>query len=183
MKFTPFSIKSQQFNKIMRGYDPQEVAAFLDKLSDEFEKMNSENDSMKKDLEKAQAKINEYRKIEKNLRDTLLSVNETSNKSMESAKKQSTLILKEAELKAAQMLEKAKEDADAIRNAVENLREEKNVIIARLKAIINSQAGLVEMKLENIDKEEEKQQQTKQEEIQKPENLNINIDDIIEKLL
>ena len=66
MKFSPFNIKNQEFNKALRGYDKDEVQLFLEKLSDEFEKINSENDSLKKELEKATSRINEYKRIEKN---------------------------------------------------------------------------------------------------------------------
>ncbi len=38
MRFTPFSIKAQEFNKSVRGYDKDEVRAYLDTLSNEFEK-------------------------------------------------------------------------------------------------------------------------------------------------
>jgi cell division initiation protein len=65
MKFSPFNIKNQEFNKALRGYDKDEVQLFLEKLSDEFEKINSENDSLKKELEKATSRINEYKRIEK----------------------------------------------------------------------------------------------------------------------
>ncbi|MGE5402177.1 MAG: DivIVA domain-containing protein [Ignavibacteriales bacterium] len=178
MKFTPVNIKNQQFNKSMRGYDRDEVHVFLEKMADEFEKLNNENDSLKKELEKATARLNEYRKIEKNLQDTLLKAHESSSKAAESAKKQTTLIIKEAEIKAAQIVEKAKENANEIRNAVLNLREEKNVIIAKLKALLNSQAGLLEMKIENIEKDKPAVKKSTE-----AENLNINIDDILEKLL
>jgi len=51
MKVSPLSIKKQEFNKTMRGYDRDEVQAFLDKLAGEFEALQKENDSLKKELE------------------------------------------------------------------------------------------------------------------------------------
>ena len=38
MKFTPFSIKNQEFSRAVRGYDKEEVRAYLEKLSDEVER-------------------------------------------------------------------------------------------------------------------------------------------------
>ncbi|MCU7495217.1 MAG: DivIVA domain-containing protein [Ignavibacteria bacterium] len=184
MKYTPLSIKSQQFKKVVRGFDKDEVQVFLDRLADEFEKLSGENETLKKDLEKANARISEFRKIEKNLQDTLLKAHESSSKAVESAKKQTALIMKEAELKAAQIVEKAKSDADKIRNAVLALREERNLIIAKLKALLNSQASLLEMKLENSGREvTEKDMATEKKAPEAAENLNLNIDDILEKLL
>ncbi len=178
MKFSPLNIKSQEFNKSVRGYDKDEVHLFLEKLSDEFEKLLAENDSLKKELEQAKSRITDYKKIEKNLQDTLLKAHESSSRAVESAKKQSVLMIKEAELKATQLIEKARETADDIRNSVLGLREEKALLIAKLKALINSQASILEMKMS--EPKEEKKQVEKDEE---PEKLDINVDDILEKLL
>ncbi len=87
-------------------------------------------------------------------------------------------MIKEAELKATQLIEKARETADDIRNSVLGLREEKALLIAKLKALINSQASILEMKMS--EPKEEKKQVEKDEE---PEKLDINVDDILEKLL
>ncbi len=37
MKFSPLSIKKQDFSRSVRGFDKEEVQAFLEKLADEFE--------------------------------------------------------------------------------------------------------------------------------------------------
>lgn len=178
MKYTPLSIKSQEFKKVVRGYDKDEVTVYLERLAEEFEKLSNENETLRKDLEKANQKITEFRKIEKNLQDMLLKAHESSSKAVESAKKQTALIIKESELKAQQIVEKAKSDADKIRNSVLALREERNLIIAKLKALLNSQAGLIEAKLEHAPKEKPSEKKTTE-----AENLNLNIDDILEKLL
>lgn len=178
MKVSPLSIKRQEFNKVMRGYDKDEVQAFLDKLSDEFETLQNENDLLKKELEESTAKLVEFRRIEKNLQDTLLKAQESSSKSIESTKKQSSLMIKEAEIKASQIMEKAKENANEIRNAVISLREEKNLIVANLKAIINSQSHLLEMKVETAG---EGVIDTGQ--IEQAKKIDINVEEIVNKLL
>lgn len=184
MKLSPLNIRNQQFNKSLRGYEPDEVHAFLEKIAEELEKLNSENDSLKKEVERAAARLSEYRKIEKDLQETLLKAHESSSKAADSAKKQGGLIIKEAEIKAAQIIENAKTEADTIRNAVLTLREEKNLIIARLKALIKTQANLLEMKLENIEKEKAVVKILPEEERSAEKGkLDINIDGIIDKLL
>jgi cell division initiation protein len=178
MKVSPISIKKQEFNKSMRGFDKDEVQAFLEKLADEFESLQKENDSLKKELDDATVKLTEFRRIEKNLQDTLLRAQESSTKSIESTKKQANLIVKEAEIKGSQILEKARENANEIRNAVINLREERDLIIANLKSIINSQAHLLEMKVEDAGEEVVSAKQ-----IEQAKKIDINVDDIVNKLL
>jgi len=183
MKYTPFGIKNQEFNKSVRGYDKDEVKAFLEKLADEFERLQNENDKLKTDLEKMDEQLKEYRKIEKNLQTALLSATETTTKAVDSTKKQTALMIKEAELKAAQIIEKAKESANSIRHTVSQLREEKKLLIARLKAMIESQSNVLEMNVENIQSYSVKKEQTKQASIKTDEQSDINVNDILEKLL
>ena len=178
MKISPLEIRQQEFTKKMRGFDPDEVQNFLESLADEVQKINEENGSLKSEVEALTEQINEYKKIEKNLQDTLLKAQENSTKSLEAAKKQPSRMVKEAELKAAQIIEKARENTNDIRNAVVNLREEKDLIIAKLKAIVNSQANLLELKVERAG--EEKSSGKKAEDSNK---MDIDLNDILNKIL
>ncbi len=178
MKVSPISIKKQEFNKSFRGYDPEEVQAFLDKLADEFDDIQKENENFKDELETANAHLAEFRRIEKNLQDTLLKAQESSSKAIDSVKKQTNLMVKEAEIKASQILEKARENANEIRDAVIKLREERDLLISKLKAMIDSQSHLFEVKVKEAGEESPV--------LKKPEQaakVDINVDDIVNKIL
>ena len=91
-------------------------------------------------------------------------------------------MLKEAELKAAQIIEKAKENANSTRDAVLKLREEKKLLIARLRAMVDTQSNILEMNVENIPVQPKKV--IKEKPAEKPDEAgDINVDDILEKLL
>jgi cell division initiation protein len=178
MKYSPHSIKNQEFNRSVRGYDKDEVRAFLEKLSDEVERIQSENEYSQKEITDLRERVKDYKRIEKNLQNTLLNAQESSSKAVESAKKQTALMLKEAELKANQLLDEAKEDAEAIRNSVLKLREEKKLLMARIKAMIDSQSSLLELDVANMDTEEISRKEKTEE-----KKTDIDIDDIVEKLI
>lgn len=178
MKLSSFEIRQQEFEKKMRGYDPEEVKSFLEKIADELDELSKENESLKTELDAANEQINEYKKIEKNLQDTLLKAQDSSTKSIEASKKQYALMIKEAELKASQIIDKARENADEIRNALVNLREEKDLIIAKLKAIVSTQANLLELKVSNAADEK-----TSGKKIEESKKMDIDINDILNKIL
>jgi len=178
MKISPISVKKQDFNKKVRGYDPDEVQAFLEKLSDDIEEIQNENEDLKKQLNEASARLSEFRRIEKNLQSTLLKAQESSAKAIESTKKQTSLMVKEAEIKASQILEKARESANEIRNAVISLREERDLIVAKLKSIVNSQAHLLDVKV--VEAGEEK---VAVKQLEQAKKIEVNVDEIVNKLL
>ena len=181
MKYTPFGIKNQEFNRTVRGYDKDEVRAFLEGLADEFERLQSDNDKLKNEIESLAGQVKEFNKIEKNLQNTLLTAQESSTKAVDSAKKQAVLILKETELKAAQMIEQAKENANSIRGAVLKLREEKRLLLATLTAMVETQTSLMEMSFTPVDKAGTKKKKAPVP--KEDDKLDINTDDILEKLL
>ena len=70
-------------------------------------------------------------------------------------------MIREAELKASQIIEKARESTNDIRNAVVNLREEKDLILAKLKTIVSSQANFLELKVERAGDEKQRARRLK----------------------
>ena len=181
MKLTPINIKTQEFTKSLRGYDADEVKAFLEKIAAEVEDLMNENDTLIDEIEELKTRLDEYRKIEKDLQTTLLNAQGSSTKSIEAVKKQTGMMLKETELKAARIIEKAKENANEIRNAVINLREEKDLIISKLKAIVNTQSTLLEGKVKKIDEAQQEPEKLRQQ--QPKDDLDVDVDDIVNRLL
>jgi cell division initiation protein len=162
----------------MRGYDKEEVHAFLDKLADEIDELQKEFEAIKNEQEAATAELNKLRVLEKHLNDTLENAQEAAAKNIDSAKRQASLMVKEAEIKAAQIIDNARQTSDEMRSAVINLREEKDLIVAKLKAMINTQAKLLEMKIEESDKEIPETKKSTQ-----ANKVDIDIDNIVNKLL
>ena len=178
MKLSPLLIKKQEFEKSFRGYNVDEVQTFLDKISSEMEELINENEALEQEVENLNRKVTEYQKIEKALQDTLLKNQETVAQALESAKKQSALIVKEAEIKSSQIIQNAENIASEMRNAVIALREEKDLIIARLKAIVSTQSNLLEGKIKNAGEEPKKPKVQ-----DSPEKFDIDVDGIVDKLL
>ena len=180
MNLTPTDIRTQEFTKSRKGYDADEVKAFLEKIAEEVEDLMNENETLLSETEELKTSLDEYKKREKDLQTTLLKAQESSTKAIEAAKNQTGMMLKEAELKAARIIEKAKENANEIRDAVINLREEKDLIIAKLKAIVNTQSTLLEGKVKKIDEAQQEPEKNKQ---QPKDDLDVDVDDIVNRLL
>lgn len=178
MNLSPLFIKKQEFEKSMRGYNVDEVQAFLDKISSEMEKLISKNEQLQSEVERLNREVEEFRKIEKKLQDDIQKAQETSAQALESAKKQSAFIIKEAEVKASQMIQNSEEKVNSMQNAVVTLRAEKDLIIARLRAIVGTQSNLLEGKVKDAGEEPKKPKVQDQ-----AEKLDIDLDDIVDKLL
>jgi cell division initiation protein len=143
MNLTPLDIRKQEFRKALRGFDPDEVQAFLDMVGAEYERLLEKNKQLEHRLIELETKLKDYRESEKNLRETLLNVQEVKKQSEESSRKQADLIIKESELKALEIIEMARKQARQMRDEVSILKTQKESFINRLRQILISQIELI----------------------------------------
>ncbi len=143
MKITPLEIKRQQFKKVMRGYDSVEVETFLDMVSNDLEDVLGENKHLRDKLIEMETQLADYKQMEKTLQQTLLQAQETSGKSIENSRKEADLIIKEAELKAQQIVDSARTDFARIKEEISSMKARKESVISRLKILLSSELDLI----------------------------------------
>lgn len=178
MIFTPDGIRKQEFNKSFRGFDKEEVHAFLEKLSTEFETLFNENEAIKKELEETKQHLQKFLEVENKIQQTLTETEEKSNQIIEDAKNKAGEILRLADEKSTELLQKSREEADRLKTAVINLREEKEILITKLKTVIDYQAHLLEMKVEDAGEEIKERKRP-----EPSSGVDVDVNDIVQKLL
>jgi DivIVA domain len=86
MRITPLDIRKQEFKKVMRGLDADEVYAFLNTVAEEYEAVLSDNKNLRERLVAIEERLNEFKSIETNLRNTLLTAEKLTQEAKESAR-------------------------------------------------------------------------------------------------
>ena len=152
MKLTPVEIRKQEFKKSMRGYDTVEIDTFIELVANEYENLLQENEGLKKQIISMEAELKHFKEAEKTLKETLYKVQETSQLSKANSEKEATLIMKEADLHAAQITEKAKMEVHKMREELVALKQQKDSFVARLRHLLVSQIELIDVL--SIDDEE-----------------------------
>jgi len=124
MKVTPLEIRQKSFEKVFRGYDKDEVQAFLNSLSKEWERMMDEFKEVKIKLEVSEKEIQKLREVESSLFKTLKTAEDTGANMIEQANKSAELHLKESQMNADALMSEAKNNARALMEKAEiNSRE------------------------------------------------------------
>ena len=144
MRITPLDVRKQDFRKAVRGFDCDEVRAFLSTLADEYETVLVDNKQIRELVMEQEDKIQEYQGMERNLRDTLMTAERLMQETRENAGKQGDLIIKDAEMKARQVLEECRLRTEELRREIMGLRKEKEAYLARFKSLAESQVKFVE---------------------------------------
>ena len=143
MKLSPLDIKKQEFKKVLRGYDPVEVDSFLDMMSNEFADLLMQCKEMKERLVEYENQLREYKQMERSLQQTLVQAQEASGKSIENSRKEGQLIIQEAELKANQLIDRARMDLSRMKEEIANLRSKKESVVSRMKVLLQSEIELI----------------------------------------
>ncbi|WP_018344180.1 DivIVA domain-containing protein [Cytophaga aurantiaca] len=129
MKITPIEIRQKDFNKVFRGYDKEEVDAFLKSLSQEWEKLMDENRDVKSRLEQADREITRLREVESSLFKTIKNAEDTGASLIDHAQRQSDLHMREAQMNAEAIMSEARNRA---RKTVEEGEVEARTLVAKL---------------------------------------------------
>ena len=114
MKITALDIRQKTFEKSFRGVDKDEVQAFLNTISQQWERLGDENRELRLKLEHAQQDVQKMREVESSLYRTLKTAEDTGNNITEQAQRDADLRIREAQLQVEQLLSEARHRARTV---------------------------------------------------------------------
>ncbi|OOM09225.1 DivIVA domain-containing protein [Clostridium saccharobutylicum] len=139
MKLTPMDINNKEFKRVLRGYNSDEVDEFLDEVVDSFEELFKENANLKEKLNNLNEKIEHYSKIESTIQNTLLLAQNAAEQARNSAKKESELMIKNANETSQKILDKAHNDVILVNDEYEKVKQEFIKFRAKYRNFMNAQ--------------------------------------------
>jgi len=150
MRITPLDIQQKQFPMKFRGFDVEEVYAFLEIVREEMEDLLRENASLKEQVHRSENQIKEYRDMETTLRETLMTAQQMVEEYKTNARKEAELLLREAEIKADGVMKEAQDKVVKIHEDIVDLKGIRRHFKEELKRLIEGHMRMLE-----FDKERE----------------------------
>ena len=136
MKITPMEIQRQAFSKRLRGYDPDEVRTYLNLVAEELQQFQREQAALQQEAQFLRSIVDEHRQREEVLKNTLLTAQRVSDEIKETARKQSEMTVKEAELQADKLIELAQGRAKSIERETIDLRSMRQMLSSDIRALL-----------------------------------------------
>ena len=155
MRITPLDIQQKQFPMKFRGFDVEEVWAFLEVIREEMEELLRENASLKEAAQRAENQIKEFRDMEATLRETLMTAQQMVEEYKTNARKEAELLVREAEIKADSMMKEAQEKVIKIHEDIVDLKGIRRHFKEELKRLIENHFRMLEFEKEREGEEEE----------------------------
>lgn len=177
MKLTALEIKQQEFEKGFRGYDPAEVDAFLNLVSNEWEHLVTRNRELERKVEEMENKLKHYERVEEALHETLQTAKESAEQKLEGARNTARNKIEKAEIEAESIVREATQQRQQVRQSIIHLLDRRKEIIGGIRSYLDlaresldqfseDEAALFKMPPNSEDYAEQLQKQAKQQEEQ-----------------
>ncbi len=150
MRITPLDIQQKQFPMKFRGFDVEEVFAFLEVVREEMEDLLRENAALKEQVHRAETQIKEYRDMETTLRETLMTAQQMVEEYKTNSRKEAELLIREAEIRADGVMKEAQEKVVKIHEDIVDLKGIRRHFREELRRLIEGHLQMME-----FDKERE----------------------------
>jgi cell division initiation protein len=137
MRITPHDIRQQQFtSRMFKGYDPQEVDAFLDDVAEDYEAALKEVALLKEQMAAQEERSRGVAEREKSLQETLVTTQRLAEEMKFAARREAELIVREAELRAEKVLEAVRGEEARIRSEIHALRRMRRQVFEEMAATL-----------------------------------------------
>jgi cell division initiation protein len=144
MRITPLDIQQKQFPMKFRGFDVEEVYAFLEVVREEMEELLRENASLKENVQRAANHIKEYKDMETTLRETLMTAQQMVEDYKINARKEAELLIREAEIRADELIKDAQEKVIKIHEDIVDLKGIRRHFKEELKRLIENHTRMLD---------------------------------------
>ena len=159
MKITPLDIQQQQFKIRFRGFDVREVDAFVEQMSGAFERLLSENESLREDIRRLKLESQGYKEREETFKRAMLNSQKVLEQMKQNAQKSAELVVAEAEVKAEKILNRAQNRLAQLHEDIAELKRQRMQIEVQIRSIIESHSKLLDIGMEEtqtMEKEDDK---------------------------
>ncbi len=144
MAITPLEVRKQEFRKALRGYDPREVREFLEMVSNEIEELLRNNASLSERVKDLDAKIEDYRRMEKILQDTLTTTQKAADELKDGARKEAETIIANAKVEAQRFLKNAQAELSRIKEETKLVEHQRLLLVSEFRGLLESYLRLLE---------------------------------------
>jgi cell division initiation protein len=148
VKLTPTDIQRQSFSARFRGFDSDEVRAFLAAVAEEMAGLQREKDEVDQQLRHLELIVNEHREREAILKNTLLTAQKLAEDIRSTARKEAETVVKQAELQGDRLLELAQNRAHEVERGILDLRGHRTALRSDIRALVTRLTHLLDLQEE-----------------------------------
>lgn len=133
MSISSKDIKKTDFRKTFRGYDSNEVDAFLETLSLRFERLLEDNTNLTEKVRTLTADVEVYKENESTLQKAIVKAQDITEEVISNAKKKAENIIREAELNSQKLFQDMEKEILSRRHELEEIKLRNDKLVEDVK--------------------------------------------------
>jgi cell division initiation protein len=141
---TPNEILQKKFTQSLKGLKSDEVYEFLRLVASEFEELVRDKARMADKIRQLEEAVEEYRHMETTLKNTLIASQKIGQEIKEEAERKSNLLIRESELDAARIIQKAKQRKEKLEEEAFQLISQHKRFRAEFVALLETHRKMVQ---------------------------------------
>ncbi len=144
MKIAPLDVTHQSFRRVVRGFDVQEVEAFLALVAAELEAAAKELQGLRDEVRRKDEELAALRGREHALQDALIAAQKAAEEIRESARKEADITLSGAELQAEKIVQSAHQRYLQIVGEIGEMKRQRAQYETGLRSLIEGHLKLLD---------------------------------------
>jgi len=144
MRMTPLDVQSHQFATRFRGYDPDEVTAFLRIVSEDYESLVHASETQAARILRLETRIEDLSAQEHLLKETLLSAQSITEEMSRVAEREAEVRLAEVEVRAEKILDASHRRAARLAQDIREMRALKTRLAESLRSAAETHMALLD---------------------------------------
>ncbi len=145
----------KKFDTVFRGYDKQQVQAFLDEVIKNYEVLLSKSQKTQEENIRLNEQLKYYQNVEDRMNRAIYSAESAGDQIKKNARREADMLITEARHNASRIINDALLKAERAQNHADQLKRNTNTLKRRLRQIIQNQLDVIEemdrVDFENID--------------------------------
>ena len=143
MELSPTDISRRQFEQVRRGFDPQEVGVFLERVAESVGDRDRELAGARSEIQRLERALEDARAAEEAVRLTMVAATKVKEELLSEARASADAALSSARREALTLIEESRRDAEDL---VTSARREHNALMDRaagLRGVVKKTSALL----------------------------------------
>ncbi len=146
MTLTAEEIQTQQFHARFRGFDVDEVDAFLEKVAEHYLLLSTDNKKLQERIDTFEEEMTQFKNQEKTFQNAFLSAQKIADEMQDKSKQEADDLLDSSRKEAERIQTEAEEKVASLEEEIERLQGKKDDILGELRQFLQFQLDAIDGK-------------------------------------
>jgi len=146
MTLTPEEIQTQQFHARFRGFDVDEVDAFLEKVAENYLLLTTDNQKLQERIDMFEEEMTQFKSQEKTFQNAFLSAQKIADEMQAKSIQEADDLLDSSRKEAERIQTEAEERVASLEEEIKRLQGKKDEILAELRQFLQFQLDSIDGK-------------------------------------